>query len=183
LYLPEDFPPLPSDHWLGASSLRERDDISLAVMQFLAVKPCDVMPDVRYRFVGFQGEGPNQNDPSRELVHRMQHLNPCIAAVSCARFGKYEGGMLVDSEQSAHGVVYFIICILKGSRTSAEVTVQEWPGLLHGGESFVLKVLQKGGKWKVVGTKPGVVILGLLGTRPAELASLGETQLTSRGTE
>ena len=161
--LAEDYPPLPPSVLLGASSLQERDDISTAVVRFLATLPCDFMPDIRYRFIGFYGEGINRHDPSRDLLERIRRNKLRIEPVSETRFGRFRGKTLSNSEQSAHAVVYFIVFIQKLNQIQAEVTVHEYPGVGGGSLEVILKLTQKRSKWAVTGIKPGGAVFGSIG--------------------
>ena len=71
---PGYYTPLPPTVLLGAGSFREREDISEIIIRHLATKPCEVQPDIKYRFIGFQGNGGSYHDPDKELLQRIRDL-------------------------------------------------------------------------------------------------------------
>lgn len=127
--------------------MRERDDICEAVIRGLTARPLAELGEAKYQFFGIEGESPKQYDLSLELIHRLRRRKVPVQPVSAARWGRYEGETLVDSEHSEHGVMYFIVWIEKRSASQADVTVHAWPGLMHGGLAVSCRLAFEKGAW------------------------------------
>ena len=154
---PGYFTPLPGSTLLGARSLEDRDAISVALIRRLATKPCDVKPDIKYRFIGFQGYNGAQHDPSEELLQRIRKLRFRVEPISAQMESRMQDGMRVESEQSTRGIMYFIIYISMRGEDRAEAGVNECPGSDGGGQRFTYWLARRGGEWTITNEEPGPI--------------------------
>jgi len=154
---PGYYTPLPPTVLLGAGSFREREDISEIVTRHLATKPCEVQPDIKYRFIGFQGNGGSYHDPDKELLQRIRDLKLPLKPVSEARESRIVDGVRVNSEQAERGMQYFIVYIQVEYADRAEVGVNEMPGFSGAGERFTYSLIRSNGQWKITKEEPGPI--------------------------
>ena len=153
----ETITPLPASYSLGASSISERDDICEAVLRYVVTKP-----GYKYRFVGFEntdGHGYINHDPSEQLMRRMRELRLPLRPLSYAKWGCIQHGSLVDSEHSAHGVIYYIMGIwMKGAdEAEVEVRVEAYAG--RGSQFYAYRIIRKNGQWITTEEEPGAIAM------------------------
>jgi hypothetical protein len=141
---PGYYTPLPPALLLGAKNLRQRDEISIAVIRHFATKP------FKYRFVSFEGEEGAEHDPSPQLLRRIKALKLPVRPVSSRKERVIEDGEKRDSDQATLGASFTIFSIAPISDDRVDVDVNECPGFGAGGVRAEYSLQREHGQWKVI---------------------------------
>jgi hypothetical protein len=88
---PGAHPPLPATELLGAVDLRERADLSETLLQHFVTKPKrDLF--LKHLFIGFEGDGGKEYDPSDRMLRRIRKLKLAIEPVSMFKESSMHNG-------------------------------------------------------------------------------------------